>query len=888
MISIVVVVAVVGGGAVLVASRGNDPSYAVPKELTVNGNSKAIGVDPDHVWFAWRVGDQRANARQTAYRIIVAKNSNPRPERRAVVWDTTVRSAQQAFVAYRGRRLASDTRYWWTVQSTTVTSSGSDGNARVSDYAPARPFSTGLRDGDWEAKWVRPGPKNPPDEEYTYVRKVVAVRTSPIVRATAYVAASQQYQLYVGGKRVAAGPSYSYPDHSYYEATDVTKHLDPGKPNVIGVLHYWSGPGQGRPASTPGLLVEITIDHANGTHEVIGTDGTWREHPAEWLPAPPRNDEGGFVEHIDGRLHPRQWTSTTFDASTWPRVAVIGPPGTKPFTHLVAQRTQILQQRVKPVSVKTLSDGAVVADYGAVIAARPTVLFRKGVSGRKIQMHVGFALDPDGHVSTTHATQATDLSFQYIERAGKQGFDPYTYLGFRYLEVDRPGEPLTVSQLTVDGRHSAMPQENAAEFLSSDRTLNNVWTLVRHSALYASQEQFVDTPTREKGQFLADAYNISQATMHAFREQNLTWQALQNFADSQHRYWPDGNLNAVYPNGDGKRSFLDFTERYPDWVWQYYVQTGDRDTLAELYPVVRRVADYVASLINRSTGLVTYTAPDGYDLVDWPPAMQYGYDIDTVAHTTANALAALDFERVAQMAALLGRHDDATAALRQRDALVAAINTRLRRPNGVYVDGLRANGAQSRHAAQQANAFALVCGVVPRASVAHVGSYVASLGIKTGPMDGLFLLEALRIAGRAGDALRILTDTRHPGWAYETTHGGTFTWESWLLSDIEGDSMSHGWGSSALVAFQTMLLGVTTEPMGATPTGPVVDVTAPTAGPEPVEGKVPTIAGAVKVSWRRAGGRLSLELDVPPNATAHVSIGGRERVVGAGHHSFSS
>ena len=34
--------------------------------------------------------------------------------------------------------------------------------------------------------------------------------------------------------------------------------------------------------------------------------------------------------------------------------------------------------------------------------------------------------------------------------------------------------------------------------------------------------------------------------------------------------------------------------------------------------------------------------------------MQYGYDVATVAHTTANALAALDFERVAQMATLLG------------------------------------------------------------------------------------------------------------------------------------------------------------------------------------------------------------------------------------------
>jgi alpha-L-rhamnosidase len=300
------------------------------------------------------------------------------------------------------------------------------------------------------------------------------------------------------------------------------------------------------------------------------------------------------------------------------------------------------------------------------------------------------------------------------------------------------------------------------------------------------------------------------------------------------------------------------------------------------------VTEYVSSLIDSRTGLVTYRAEDGRDLVDWPPAMRYGYDVSTVARTTTNVLAALDFQRLAQIATLLGRRADATAAQARRDELVAAINTKLTRPDGVYVDGLLADGTSSAHAAQQASAFALATGIVPPEKVERVGAYVASLGIKTGPLNGLFLLEALRAAGRTADVVRILTDTEHPGWAYETAHGGTFTWESWMPDDLEGDSMSHGWGSSALVAFQTALLGVSTRPMGATPSGPVVNVTAPGAGPTRVAGQVPTIAGAVKVSWQRAGGRLTLDLLVPANTTAHVRVGGKERTVGAGWHKFTS
>jgi alpha-L-rhamnosidase len=588
-------------------------------------------------------------------------------------------------------------------------------------------------------------------------------------------------------------------------------------------------------------------------------------------------------------LHPTGWTEPNFRPTGWTPVAVIGPPGTKPFTHLVAQRSRIVEHRVRPVSVRTLPSGAVVADYGEVIAARLAVQFDQGVSGRVVNMHVGYALDRDGQVSTTHATQATDLSFRYIERAGAQTFQAYTYLGFRYLQIDKPGEPLTAAQLVVRARHAEMPDENAAMFSSTFPLLDQVWELVRHSGLYATQEQFVDTPTREKGQFLADSYNISLADMHAFRDQNMTWQALQDFAQSQTRYWPDGNLNAVYPNGDGRRAFLDFTERYPDWVWQYYTQTGDRATLAHLYPFVRRVAAYVDSLVSARTGLIAYDPnSDSADLVDWPPAMQYGYDTGAPVHTTANALAVLVFRRTAQMAALLGLRNDVALERTRRDHLIAAINQRLTRADGVYIDGLHVDGSQSPHASQQANAFALVAGVVPAARVRTVADYIASMGIRTGPMDGLFLLDALRIGGRADEVVRILTDARHPGWAYVVAQGGTFTWESWILSDFEGDSMSHGWGSSALVAFQTAILGVSLEPPGPVPSGPVVDVVLPAPRPTRLEGTIPTIAGPVTVLWLRTGHALSLRLTVPPNATARVHLGGPARVLGAGTYQLNA
>ena len=150
----------------------------------------------------------------------------------------------------------------------------------------------------------------------------------------------------------------------------------------------------------------------------------------------------------------------------------------------------------------------------------------------------------------------------------------------------------------------------------------------------------------------------------------------------------------------------------------------------------------------------------------------------------------------------------------------------------MYVDGLEADGSQSPHVAQQASEFALTFGVVPAAKIAAVGKYVASLGIKTGPMDGLYLLDGLQAAGRPADVVKVLTDTKDPGWAHVVAEGGTFSWESWILSDVEGDGMSHGWGSSALAAFQSSILGVTMTAPNPAGGATVVSIDAPTAGPD--------------------------------------------------------
>ncbi len=869
-----------------------------PQALTVDDLSAPVGLGLTDIYFGWHVTDSRRGAVQSAYRIMVSRPILGGPNRGAapVIWDSgKVLAVEQAFVAYRGPALSPDTTYRWTVQTW-------DGNGRRGPFATAATFDTGLGDADWHTDWIKRATTEVLDtpetlntqmntgvwankDEYSYVRKEVTLGRSPIVRARAYVSADQQYELYVNGTMAAKGEAYTFPDSQYYETTDITRLLSAGTANAFGIIYSWQGPGKGRPEGTPGVIAHISVLHADGTVNVITTDGTWRVLPGAWLPGVQRDEEGDpvdYTENINGPAEPLGWDEPGFVARGWRPATVIGPHPTAPWTHLVSVRTRIVYEPVNAVSVSRLRSGAIVADFGKVYAGIPSVTFNHGIRGHLVTMHAGYLLDPSGDVSTTMGTQHTNMSYSYIERGGGQEtFRPFDYLGFRYLQIDDPGEALAAKDIVMLTRHDAVPDENAGTFTSSNKTLDAVFDLGRHSALFTMQEQFVDTPTREKGPWLGDGANESQTAMDAFGETNLTRKDLLEFAQSQARYWPNGAINKIYPTALGAQEIPQGTAYYPEWVWQYWIHTGDRALLTMVYPVVVKVSDFFWSNIG-SNGLVG-RIPGPTDVPQFP------------TDTQLNLLALNVFNRVAEMGVALDRPTAEVAKQHQRGHdLAAAINTHLLQPAGYYTDGLDAHGrpvppnddlctCSGAISPQVNNALALQFGIVPPSDVTKVADYILSMPFSPPVVSATDVLDALRITGRDRDILRILTDPSQPGWAQILAQGGTFTWEMWKPDDRDvltpplasllgnGDSRSHGFGSKVLVAIQEGMLGVI-------PTGPgymSFDVTVPLHALSYAAGRVPTPHGPIDLAWRRpanASQPFDIDVTVPANTEATIRI----------------
>ncbi|MBW4095827.1 MAG: family 78 glycoside hydrolase catalytic domain [Acidobacteria bacterium] len=733
-------------------------------------------------------------------------------------------------------------------------------------------------------------------DEWTLLRGTVPLR-GKVTRARLYAAGCHQFELYVNGTSAGRGGSFSYAGEGRYQTFDVAELLQDSSSATIAVLLHWFGPGQGRAPGAPGLLAQLSLTYQDGSRAFFETGPDWMVASGPYEQSGYRNDEGDPVEHLRApgwpQGSPDAWRQPDFDDSAW-LPALVSARDTQQVLPLLPQETALKEEYVSATRMLQASDGTLVADFGRVLPGRPVVEFIEGIAGRIVHLRAGYTLGDGGRVAQDKLqTQNTDMSFPYTQQDGPQEYHAFTHLGFRYLEIPGidAGALGAVGAVVVHGKH---PFEGILH--SSDPDLNAVLKLLADSTMYGIQEQFVDTPTREKGQFLGDAVNISYAAMALLGDRAYTRTALREFAASARRYWSTederGRYNAVYPNGDGKRDIPDFSLQMVEWALEYHRQSGDVAMLEELYPQLSDTAGYVlrhAAENGPTAGLVTDlgggSGPYLHGIVDWPAPGRFGYDLDTAARTTVNAQAYGVLDGVARLSELLGRPAAETAHYRtSADNLAAAMNSRLR-VSGRFVDGLRADGSPSLHASSHATSFPLSLGVTEPEFWTSDADYLASRGMRQGPMTVHRLFRALLRAGQVQPVVNLLTSTDGPGWMRILAAGGTFTWEAWELVEGTDYSQSHAWSASVLREIVEHLLGVQPAEPGAAR----LHLAPPMCSLEGFSGTVPTERGPVSLEWKRNGGTLSVRVQLPAGTTASLTVpAGSYRVTGTHTYSYVS
>jgi len=198
--------------------------------LTVSeGFKNPIGFYDANPSFSWQLAQDGSVQRQSAYRIVAAKDPALLPEQ-ADLWDSgKVLSDQSVYVPYQGQELESRQRVYWQVQYW-------DEQDRASTWSKPAHFELGLLDNnDWQGQWIRKVDEKTTEDakdKKTYVpeylRKEFSIN-SPIASARLFVTAKGLYEVSLNGQRVGRdfmAPGWT-PYHKRIETLtyDVTKQI---------------------------------------------------------------------------------------------------------------------------------------------------------------------------------------------------------------------------------------------------------------------------------------------------------------------------------------------------------------------------------------------------------------------------------------------------------------------------------------------------------------------------------------------------------------------------------------------------------------------------------------------------------------------------------------
>ncbi len=868
------------------ASTENKPASASKTTLQISDlrceyTRNPLGVDVARPQLGWVLDSRERNQRQTAYQILVATTPELLAASKGDLWDSgQVKSAESVHVPYDGAPLRSLLRCHWKLRVW-------DAAGKASDWSQPAFWEMGLlQPKDWQARWIGSGPAREPrpeagffkstkeltnsshkvnfDGRSTLLRKSF-VASKPVRRARACVTGLGYYELSCNGQRVGdrvlAPAKSNYRKWVLYDIYDVTAQMREGT-NVLGVMlgngwfnpyPKWWEPYRMQWFGSKRALLQLHIEYADGSSEVVVSDGSWRTAPGPVLSSCVFDGEV-----YDATQEQPGWDQPGFDDASWQAANVVEPPGGVLISHLMPPIKVI--EHLKPVSVSRAKPGVHVFDLGQNFAGWVR-LNATGPPGTRITLRYAEDIHPDGMIDAKSNERALATDVYVMKGQGREVYEPrFTFHGFRYVEVTGfPGTP-ELENLLGCVVHTAC--ESTGEFTCDNELINRIHRATRWSQRSNLMGYPMDCPQRdERLGWFGDAMVSMEEAMFNFD--------LPLF----YRQWLDGvRFNQNEANGDisivSPRPYIT-DEPDPTWssayvvmAWQYYMHYGDRRFLEAHFDSMRRYVDYLGS---QATNRIL----PKYWIGDWGTILEGWKEGEPVSVVTAFYY--YDALIVSKAARVLGKGADAD----KYGALASQIKAAF---NRTFYDSKR---RQYEQGTQFSNAFPLFLGLAEASEELTVlESILRDLQRHDGHFDvgvlgAKYLIDALTQFGRPDVAFKLATLTGYPSWAHMLEGGRTTLSEFW---DLHG-SHNHVMLGSIDGWFYRTLAGI--HPGEAKPGFEHLTIRPFIPNSMSfVRAGIHTVRGRVAVEWTKQNGSLQMKVAIPvgSSATLHVPAASIKRV----------
>jgi len=698
-----------------------------------------------------------------------------------------------------------------------------------------------------------------------YLRKEFTVDKPP-VRATLYATALGWVDMHLNGSRVSDdyfNPGWTdYDKRVYYRAYDVTGAIHTGG-NALGAIlsdGWYSGyiswcRERGHYGNQPRALAQLVLEFADGSRQIVATGPDWKTGTGPITAADILKGESyDACKEIPGWDRPgfddRSWVPADTGAEVKPLVqAHPGPP-------VVA---------LKEFRAKTITEpkpGVYVLDLGQNFAGVPRLAVR-GKPGQKITLRHAERLAPDGTAYTINLRSASATDTYICKGDGVEIWSPrFTFHGFQYIEVTGLTEKPDADTIVGVALSSDTPVVGAFE--CSDPMLNQL-----HSNIYWTQRSnFIDIPTDcpqrdERLGWTGDAQiYVRTATLNTDVQAFFTkW--LVDLQDSQRA---DGQFPPIAPvkpleagGADGGPAWADAGVVCP---WTIYDVYGDSRELAQHYDSMCR---FIAFCENRCTPELL------------PPAKFhcFGDWVSIGANTPKDVIFMAYFAHstklVARAAEALGKKGDATKYHALFDRIKASFNRTY-----VGADGRIKGDTQAVYVL--ALALDLVTGENAKLAAKYL---VEDIGkhdwhLTTGFVGTKDLMLVLAKIGRNDIAYRLAHNDTFPSWGFSIKCGATTIWERW-----DGWTPENGFEKSGMNSFAHYSFGAVYQWMfeniggirNASPAYKQITI-APATDEKLTSARTryASIRGEISSGWKKDGDRLLVNVAIPANTTATVSL----------------
>jgi alpha-L-rhamnosidase len=697
----------------------------------------------------------------------------------------------------------------------------------------------------WKAHWI--GTANSPDtaiNTWLAYRKQIDLTQIP-KHAIAKIAADSKYWLYINGKMVVfegelkRGPN---PNDTYYDAVNIAPYLKPGKNTIAVLLWYFGKQGFSHKSSgKAGLLFDCQT-----TGLSILSDKTWKcaklaAYQTAGDPKPNyRLPESNIM--YDARLAIDNWQSANYKDGAMEFASERGAMGAAPWNKLVLRPIPLWKNyglkdylNIKTSSSATTDTVIAQLPYNAQITPYLEV---EASAGQKIVMCTDNYLFNDGG--------EPNLRGEYITKAGTQQYESLGWLNGQKVYYIIP-KGIKVIKLAY--RETGYDTKFAGSFTSSDPFFNKLWQKSQRTLYITMRDGYMDCPDRERAQWTGDATNESGEAFYALSPSShaLAKKWLHELIDWQR---PDSSLFAPSPAGNWNVELPDQVAASVGFygLYNYYLHTGDKQTIAELYPGAKR---YLDSWKINEKGTIVFRKV-GWTWGDW------GDNRDLLV--LFNSWYYIAMKGMQQSAIALGKTDDA-------DRYTALMQTFYTSFNKQFWNGTSyRDPAYKGETDDRAQALAVVSGL------AFDGKYPAILKVlqkeeHASPYMEKYVFEAMFKMGYVDEALQ-----RHKKRFGPMVNNPNFDtlFEGWGIGKegYGGGTVNHAWSGGGLTVLSQYLCGISpVEP------GYKLFRIAPNPGSiHNAYAQIETIKGTIKTSFINEEKSFLITVNVPKKTEGIVDV----------------